>query len=138
MADTNDLGVSTWGCVAGGAIPVGMPVKMNGTTFNSVVVCDAIADLCVGIYEGTGGTGTAGAAASGDAIAIRQHGVAKCLAGDTVTANGPVMVEVTSGRVVNLTGATAKFIGVALEAAADGDLFMVLLGHLPNTPGPTA
>lgn len=138
MADTNDLGVSPMGFKAGGAIPVGMPVKMDGTVSRSVVVCDAIADLCVGIYEGVGGSGSGGAAASGDYISIRQHGIAKCLAGATVTINGPVMVEVTSGRVVDLSGATAKFIGVALQAAADGDLFEVLLGHLPNSPGPTA
>lgn len=137
MADTNDLGVSLMGFTAGGAIPVGMPVKMNGTTSRSVVVCDAIADLCVGIFEG-GGSGTAGAAVAGDIIQVRQHGIAKCLAGATITINAPQMVEVTSGRIVDLSGATAKFIGVALQAAADGDLFEVMLGHLPNSPGPTA
>lgn len=138
MSDSNALGVSLASFVAGGAIPVGMPVKMDGTTAKSVVVCDAIADLCVGIFEGHGGTGAGGAAVSGDIIAIRQHGIAKCLAGATITINAPQMVEVTSGRVVDLTGATAKFLGVALQAAADGDLFEVLLGHLPNSPGPTA
>jgi len=137
MADTNDLGVSMMGFTAGGAIAKGQPVKMNGTTSRSVVACDAIADLCVGIYE-SGGTGAVGATVAGDIISVRQHGVARCLAGDTVTINGQVMVEVTTGRVVNLSGATAKFIGVALQAAADGDLFEVLLGHLPNSPGPTA
>lgn len=138
MADTNNMGVGQMSFIAGGAIPVGKPVKMNGTTARSVVVCDAIADLCVGIYEGVGGTGTAGAAVAGDIISCRQHGIAKCIAGAAITANGPVMVEVTTGDVVDLAGATAKFIGVALQAAADGDFFEVMLGHLPNTPGPTA
>ncbi len=138
MADTNNLGVSQMGFTAGGAIPVGSPVKMDGTNSRQVVACDAIADLCVGIFEGVGGSGAGGAAALGDIISVRQHGIAKCLAGATITINAPQMIEVTSGRVVDLTGATAKFIGVALQAAADGDLFEVLLGHLPNTPGPTA
>lgn len=137
MANTNNGG-PTRSYVAGGAIPVGMPVKMDGTTFRSVVVCDAIADLCMGIYEGVGGSGTDGAAVSGDEITVRVEGTAKCLAGATITANGPVMVEVTSGRVVDLSGATAKFLGVAKTAAADGELFEVELGHLPNSPGPTA
>lgn len=138
MADTNDYGVKQPSFTAGGAIPVGMPVKMDGTNAKKVVVCDAITDLCVGIYEGVGGSGSGGAAAAGDIISVRQHGQAKCLAGDTITINGPLMVEVTTGRVTNLSGATAKFIGIALEAAADGDLFEVMLGHLPNSPGPTA
>ena len=137
MADTNDMGVSPMSFVAGGAIPKGSPVKMDGTVSRSVVACDAIADLCVGIYE-SGGTGTAGATVAGDYIVVRQHGVARCLAGATITINGPVMIEVTTGRVVDLSGVTAKFLGVALQAAADGDLFEVMLGHLPNSPGPTA
>lgn len=136
MADTNDFGVKQPSFTAGGAIAVGQPVKMNGTTAKSVVACDAIADLCVGIYEGVGGSGSGGAAASGDIISIRQHGQAKCLAGDTVTCNSEVMVEVTTGRVVNAAGATARSIGVALEAAVDGDLFEVMLAHLPNVKGP--
>lgn len=138
MADTNNLGVSPMSFTATATIAVGMPVKMDGTTSRSVVGCAAIDDLCVGIYEGVGGTGSSGAAASGDIIAVRQHGIARCLAGNTVTINGPVMAEAATGKVVNLTGATAKFLGVALQAAAVGDLFEVLLGHLPNTPGPTA
>lgn len=138
MADTNNLGVSQMGFTAGGAIAVGQPVKMDGVVSRQVVACAAIADTCVGIYEGVGGSGAGGAAALGDIIAVRQHGIAKCLAGDVVTINGNVMVEVTTGRVVNLSGATAGFIGVALQAAADGDLFEVMLGHLPNPCGPTA
>lgn len=135
MADTNNYGVGQMGVVAGGAIPVGKPVKFNGTTKNSVVVCDAITDLCMGIYEGVGGTGTNGAAVANDNISIRQYGKAKCLAGATITANGEVMVEATSGDVVDAAGSTARSIGIALEAAADGDFFEAFV-KLPNLKGP--
>ncbi len=75
---------------------------------------------------------------AGDLITVRVQGTAKCLAGDVVTINGNVMIEVTTGRVVNASGATAKSLGVAMQAAADGDLFEVELAHLPNSLGPTA
>lgn len=130
MADYNLLGVSPYSFKAGGTIAKGQPVKMDGTNARQVVACDAIADLAVGIAMID--------AVANDELPVQQHGIAKCLAGDVITINSPVMVEVTTGRVVNLSGATAKFIGVALQAAADGDLFEVMLGHLPNTPGPTA
>jgi hypothetical protein len=130
MADFNEIGVSLIGFKAGGTIAKGQPVKMDGTNSKQVVVCDAIADLAVGIAQTS--------AVAGDYISVQTHGIAQCLAGATITINAPQMVEVTSGRVVDLSGATAKFIGVALQAAADGDIFEVLLGHLPNTPGPTA
>lgn len=136
MADTNDLGVKQPSFIAGGAIAVGQPVKLDGTNSKQVVACDAITDLAVGIYEGVGGSGSAGAAASGDIISVRQHGIAKCLAGATITINTEQMVEVTTGRVVDATGATARSLGVSLQAAADGDLFEVLLAHLPNVKGP--
>lgn len=128
MADYNLLGVSPYSFKAGGTISKGQPVKLDGTTARQVVACDAIADLCIGIAMID--------ASSGDELPIQTHGVAKCLAGATITINAEQMVEVTSGRVVDATGATARSIGVALQAAADGDLFEVLLAHLPNVKGP--
>lgn len=128
MADYNLLGVSPYSFKAGGTITKGQPVKLDGTDAREVVACDAIADLTIGIAMVD--------AVAGDELPVQMHGIAKCLAGATITINAEQMVEVTTGRVVDAAGATARSIGVALQAAADGDYFEVLLGHLPNIKGP--
>ena len=68
----------------------------------------------------------------GNGVAVAMlHGKVKLKAGGTVTAGGLVVPDVTAGRVVTVANAGAlaadsMAIGVALETAADGEIFTMI------------
>jgi hypothetical protein len=128
MALSNSLNVSAFPAVAGAAVGQYRAVKLD-TTAGRVVVTSAITDLAVGVA-------LVAADAAGDQLSVQTFGVAKCVASGAITLGDQVMPTSSgSGKVVTAAGATAKSLGVALQAAAaDGDIIEVLLAT-PNVNG---
>lgn len=128
MADFNFLGVSPINFKAGAAIGINRLVKLDTTT-NQVVVTSAITDLAIGVA-------LEAATAVGDNVPVQIFGKAKVVASAAVTLGDQLMpTAAASGKVSTAAGATAKSIGVALQAAgADGDVIECLLST-PNVNG---
>lgn len=128
MADFNNLGVALLPFKAGGSIGQNRLVKLDSTA-GQVVVTSAITDAAVGVATVS--------ASSGDLVSVQCVGVAKLVASGAVSLGDEVMPTASgSGKVVTSSGATARSIGVALEAAgADGDVIAVLL-CTPALKGP--
>jgi hypothetical protein len=104
---------------AGGTITAGQLVERSAA--NTVIAADGDSDLCTGIAL----TG----AASGEKVDVAVLGKAVAISGGTITfgqrltSNG----SVTAGTVKVHDGATDMLIGVALEDAASGDHFYMLV-----------
>jgi hypothetical protein len=129
MANENFLGRQPTSFTAGGTISKGNVVMLNGTTSKSVVRTTAITDMVIGVALND--------AVSGDRIDVLTIGpVVKMLAAAAIACNAEVMPHgTTNGRVDDAAGATARSIGVALEAAgADGDMIEVMLTGCPKGP----
>lgn len=129
MANENFMGQAPHSFKAGGTISKGNTLMLNGTTSKSVVCTTAITDLCIGVALAD--------AVSGDTVPVITVGpVVKMLAASAITCNAEVMPHgSTAGRVDDAAGATARSIGVALEAAgADGDMIEVMLLGCPKGP----
>jgi hypothetical protein len=129
MANENFIGWQPYSFTAGGTISKGNVLMLNGTTSKSVVRTTAITDLAVGVALAD--------ASSGDLVPVMPIGpVCKVLAAGPVACNAEVMPHgSTAGRVDDAAGATARSIGVALEAAgADGDMIEVMLLSCPKGP----
>ncbi len=112
--NTEDQGLASY--VAGGAIPIGSLCKYD-TTEGAVVVCSAITDFVVGVATGT--------YASGDICVLQTRGVAKVIAGASISLGGQVMPKgsATAGTADAAGGATAQSCGIAEQDAASGGLF---------------
>lgn len=120
MAQSNVLGFSPTGWVAGGTIPVNTMVKLHSVE-GQVVVTTAITSVPFGVAMTS--------AVSGGTLKVQQHGVAKVTASGVI-ALGAQVVASANGKVETFTGvgATAISAGVALTAAAaDGDVIEVML-----------
>lgn len=128
MATFNLQGISPISFTAGGTIGINRAVKLDSTA-GQVVVTSAITDVCVGVAIQSGTSGTL--------VAVQTSGVAKMVASDAIALNAQVMPTASgSGKVVTAAGATAKSLGVALQASgADGDVIEVLLHSGPNVNG---
>ena len=64
---------------------------------------------------------------SGEFATVAFLGKSKCVAGGTLTAGAPVTIN-GSGRAIAVTSGNLEIVfGQALDAAADGDVFTVLL-----------
>ena len=128
MANYNLLGSSPAGFVAGGTIPVNTLVMLDSTA-GQVVVTTAITSLAVGAAMNS--------AVSGGTVSVQQYGIAKLTAKSAIALGDQVMPVGTGGGLIdNAAGATAKSIGVALEAAlAEGDVIAVMLA-IPPVFGP--
>lgn len=128
MALYNFLGTSPLNMTAGGTIAQHRLVKLDSTA-GQVVVTSAITDLAIGAVNIS--------AVSGDPVPVQTMGVVKLTASGAITLGDEVMPTSSgSGKVVTSSGATAKSVGVALEAAlADGDVIAVLL-CCPALKGP--
>ena len=129
MAQSNLLGFSAAGFVAGGTIPVNTMVKLD-TTAGQVVVTTAITEVPFGAAMTS--------AVSGGTVKVQTHGIAKVTASGII-ALGAQVVASTDGKVETFTGigATAYSCGVALTAAAAaGDVIEVMLAT-PPVAGPT-
>jgi len=96
----------------------GYIVKLSS---GEVVVATAATDKFIGV--------TTNKAAAGEQTDIRlrnAQGTAKVKAGGTI-AVGDYVTATTAGKAVATTTSGNLILGMALEAAADGDLFEVLL-----------
>lgn len=113
---------------AGAAVTAHRAVKISAA--DTCIQSAAIADGAIGVALVT--------AASGEWFPVQVRGVAKLEAAAAISAGDEVMVQAAAGdgSIDVAAGATAKSIGVALEAAtADGDLIAVLL-NTPSLKGP--
>ena len=128
MANFNLLGSSPAGFVAGGVIPVNTLVMLHSTE-GQVVVTTGITSLAVGAAMNS--------AVAGGTVQVQTYGIAKLTAKSAIALGDQVMPVGSGGGLIdNAAGATAKSIGVALEAAlADGDVIAVML-NVPAVFGP--
>jgi len=116
---TNDQGIAPLSFKAGAAVTINALVKLN-TTADEVIVTSAITQVVIGV--------ALNAAAAGESVAVQTHGIAKCVAGASISLGAQVMPEASgAGDVVTAAGATAISCGIALAAADEGDIFPVLL-----------
>lgn len=128
MAQSNSQNVAPLSFVAGGTIAQYRAVKLH-TTEGQVVASAAIADLSIGA--------SLESASTGGLVPVQNFGKVKLTASAAITLGDQVMVTAAgAGKVSTAAGATAKSIGVALQAAlADGDIIEVQL-VAPNVNGP--
>lgn len=129
MADFNTFGTSFASFVAGGTISKNRAVCMDGTNANQVVACSLITDIAIGIATED--------ATSGYQVTVQLFGKAKVVASASTSVGDQLMPTASgSGKVSTAAGATAKSMGLGLQAAgADGDVIEVLLAT-PNVNGP--
>jgi translation elongation factor EF-1alpha len=109
---------------ASGAIAKGSSVKM-GSDDQHVSIASAATDKQVGIAQSA-------AAAAEDLIEIAvSGGGAKAISGGTI-ARGDLLTSNASGALVATTTALDRIVGVAMSAAASGDIFsaQVQLGRI--------
>jgi len=99
-----------------------------GSADNTVIRATGVTAPLLGVVTRPG--------ASGSAVAIRTHGVAKVKAGATVTRGGFVGCN-ASGQAINYVipgaAATNYYLGIALEDGASGEIISVLLQPGVNT-----
>ena len=116
--------------LAGAAVTKNRVVKLD-TTANQVIHAAAIADLSIGVALNT--------AASGELVNVQYRGIAKIEVAAAVTLGAEVMGQAAAadGSIDVAAGATARSLGVALEAGSngDGDVIAVLL-NAPTLKGP--
>jgi len=109
---------------AGGAISANTLVKPHSTA-GQVVAASAATDKVIGVAYIVDPDG---AAASGEVIDVVVQGIAEVKAGGSI-ADGDLVAADSSGYVVASTTATHRIVGVALSAAASGDIIPVLLSQ---------
>lgn len=128
MANSNQMGISPAGYVAGGTIGQYVLVKLHSTA-GQCVVTTAITDVALGA--------SLTSASSGGTVAVQQFGKVKLTAKAAISLGAQVMPDSGgSGLIATASGATAKSCGIALEAAtAENDIIEVLLAA-PNVNGP--
>lgn len=105
------------GFEAGADLADGVIVKLSA---DKVVVATAGTDVAIGVTVGT--------AKNGQTANIRlrsAQGTTVVLAGGTI-AKGDKLTATTGGKAVKVTTAGHEVVGVALEAAASGDLFEMM------------
>lgn len=110
--------------VAGGTITKGDIVKMD-TTAGQVIRCAAATDVFVGVAQDS--------VSSGQDIEVQITGTAKITAEGNISAGNDIGLAATPtyhGVAVTLAaggGTLRRRVGIALEAAADGEKFEVLI-----------
>lgn len=115
---------------AGAAVTKHRALKLDSTV-DQVVHSAAIADLTIGVSLET--------VASGEWVSVQYRGIAKLEAAAAITLGQEVMVQAAAadGSIDAAAGATARSIGVALEAASNGDSDVIaVLLSLPALKGP--
>jgi hypothetical protein len=104
---------------ADAAIAKGKAVKI-GTDAQHVAVCSAASDKSIGIVQSVG-------SAAEDMLEVAlPGGGAKALSGGTISA-GDLLVPDSNGALVASSSNAERAIAVALEGAASGDLFAVMV-----------
>lgn len=129
MALYNTQNVAPAGFVAGGVIGQYRLVKLD-TTEGRVVVTSAIGDVAFGASMDA-------ATAAGQLVTVQQFGKVKLTTSDAVALGAQLMpTNAGSGKVVTASGASARTIGIALQASgADGDVIEVqLIAPIGNGP----
>lgn len=129
MANSNMLGVSPAGYIAGAAVSQYRLVKLDSTA-GQCIHTTAITDVALGATLQS-------ASAAGVPVPVQQFGKVKLTAVTTIALGAQVMPDSGgAGKIATAAGATAKSCGIALEAAgADGDIIEVLL-VAPAVNGP--
>lgn len=114
--------------ISGAAITANRLVK-NDTTEGQVIATAAITDMPIGVSLGT--------YASTDVGEFQTAGVARIEAASAISLNDQVMPDGGGGgKIATAAGATARSIGVAMQAAGGaGEIIRVKL-HLPPVSGP--
>jgi hypothetical protein len=128
MANFNLLGTSPQGFVAGGTIANNVLVKLHSTE-GQVVVTTAITDSPLGASMNS--------AVANGLISVQQFGKVKLTAKAAISLGAQVMPDAGGGGLIaTAAGATAKSIGIALQAAlAENDIIEVQL-LVPAVNGP--
>lgn len=114
--------------IAGAAITANRLVKQD-TTEGQVIATAAITDTPIGVSIGTYATNDVGE--------FQTHGVARLEAASAISLGDEVMPDGGGGgKIATASGATAKSIGQALQAAGGpGEIIKVKL-NLPAVKGP--
>ena len=128
MANSNLLGTSPAGFVAGGTIANNVLVKLHSVE-GQVVVTAAITDSPLGA--------SLNSAVANGTISVQQFGKVKLTAKAAISLGAQVMPDGGgAGLISTAAGATAKSIGIALQAAlAENDVIEVQL-LVPAVNGP--
>lgn len=128
MALYNTQNIAPLSFTAGGTIAQYRLVKLDSTE-GRVVATSGITDLAVGASMES--------ATTGGLVSVQNAGKVKLTASAVVTLGDQLMATASgAGKVSTASGATAKSIGVALQAAGgDGDIIEVQL-FAPNVNGP--
>lgn len=116
----NYLGVSPLSMKVGaGGVAKDTLVKLLTTADETVVASAGITDETFGVAQTT--------QSAGDQVSVQTYGVARVIASAAITAGDKLMFA-TGAKVATASGATAKVVGVALEAAtADGQVIKAFL-----------
>lgn len=127
MANENPLGRLPNSFTAGGTIVKGNILKMDSTA-RTVIKTTAITDFVIGVALND--------ASSGDQVNVATGGICKVIAAAATTLNAELMPHgTTNGQVADASGATARSIGIGLEAAgAAGDIIEMFFLHCPKGP----
>lgn len=113
---------------------VGLVVELGTTANESSVKVASVGDNdnAIGVVVGKLQQTTGKKEAVSVAL-IDCGGIARVKAGGAINKGAGVAVSgAVAGEVVTAARASADSIGIALEAAADGDLFNVILSRSPN------
>ena len=100
------------------AIAKGKAVKISGAAGDTVVVGAANTDRCIGIVQNEASSSLEGAE-----VALPGGG-AKALAGEAISA-GDYLCSHTDGRLVKVNAEGDHIIAIAMQDAAENDLFAV-------------
>ena len=99
---------------------IGANLLVKPSAVETVVKAAAAADAVIGV------TGRDGAK-SGETVDVAVQGIVDVKAGAAVT-RGDLIGANASGEGIGVSAAGNRYVGVALESAADEDIFPVLLG----------
>ena len=112
MATFNFLGVSPMGFTCGtGGVTKDRLVKLDSS--GNAIAVTAITDVCIGVALET--------KAVGEVAAVQIFGKCRATSSAGASVNDRLMWA-TGGKVATLSGSTAKIVGVALNAPADGEI----------------
>ena len=81
--------------------------------------CSAATDAMIGVAGSQD-------AASGEVVEVAVAGIAEVIAGEAIT-RGDLISADADGEAATADAKTDRVVGVALESAADGDIFPLLL-----------
>jgi hypothetical protein len=130
MADENNYGVADAGMISAAAIGQYVLVKLVGPGGRDVNIVTAATDVAFGVAQRQ-------ATAAGQNLAVKTKGRTPVRSGAAIALGQQLMSDAT-GRAIPLSGATARSIGIAMEAATAADQFISAEILNPALSGPAA